>query len=64
VTSPTQAKTLDLPFTNTTSLNLSGFIPDPQGLWIGSPDGVYLWTLRTGGILVSTEPAIPAGTCA
>jgi virginiamycin B lyase len=64
VTSPNNAKTLELPFTNGTALNLSGFISDPQGLWIGSPDGVYLWTARTGGVLVSTEPATPAGTCA
>lgn len=64
VTSPNQAKTLELPFTNETALNLSGFISDPQGLWIGSPEGVYLWTARTGGVLVSTEPATPAGTCA
>ena len=31
---------------------------------MASPDGVYLWTARTGGILVSDEPGRPAGPCA
>lgn len=64
VTSPIQPKSLDLPFTPGESPSLSGFVSDPQGTWVGSPDGVYLWTERTGGILVSTAPAVPAGTCA
>jgi len=42
----------------------SGFIADPQGTWVGSSDGVYLWTARTGGILVSEQAATPAGSCA
>jgi virginiamycin B lyase len=64
VVSPNQPMPLDLPFTAEDSPILSGFVSDPQGLWIGSDDGVYLWTARTGGILVSTEASIPAGTCA
>ena len=64
VTSPNQTTTFDLPLSQDESPSLTGLVSDSMGLWIGSADGVYLWTLRTGGILVSSQPATPAGTCA
>lgn len=35
-----------------------------NGWWIGSLDGLYLWTAHTGAILVSESTASPAGACA
>jgi streptogramin lyase len=64
VTAPNQAQPMDFPFTNDAMPYYTGFVPDPMGVWVGSPDGVYLWTARTGGILVSEEPSTPAGPCA
>lgn len=63
-TAPNQSQPMDFPFATDSQPDYTGFIADPMGVWVGSPDGVYLWTARTGGILVSDEPATPAGTCA
>ena len=64
VTSPNRSQPFDLPFTPDSSQLYAPFVSDPAGVWIGSGDGVYLWTARTGAVLVSDEPAVPAGTCA
>src|SRR5437764_1165339 len=65
VTGPNQPQPLDTPFTSDPNVDYTGFVGAPMGgAWFGSPDGVYLWTPRTGGVLVSGEPAVPAGTCA
>jgi len=64
VTSPDQAQRIDLPFTTDRYPSVSGFVSDPQGLWLGTADGVYLWSARTGGALITNEVATPAGTCA
>jgi streptogramin lyase len=37
---------------------------DTIGLWLGTLDGLFLWTHRTGPILVADTVAAPAGTCA
>lgn len=42
----------------------SGLIADGNGWWMGSEDGVYLWTPHTGAILVSAVTDAPAGACA
>jgi len=42
---------------------MGGLVADSNGWWLGSLDGVYLWTSRTGAILVSESLAAPAGTC-
>lgn len=39
-------------------------IADANGWWLGGLDGVYLWTPRTGAVLISEVTASPAGTCA
>jgi hypothetical protein len=64
VSSPNQPRAMVLPFTLDDNPLLQGFVADSQGIWIGSLDGVYLWTARTGGVLVSDVAATPAGTCA
>jgi virginiamycin B lyase len=64
VSAPNTAKVLNLPFTLDRNPQLYGFVSDPMGLWLGTKDGVYLWTARTGGVLVSEVDARPAGTCA
>ena len=62
--SPGEAVPMAFPFNMDQYPTYSGFIADPQGIWVGSSDGVYLWTARTGGILVSEQAGTPAGTCA
>jgi streptogramin lyase len=64
VTAPGQAQVVDvgasgdnLPFTSVP-------IPDGTGWWMGSVNGLYLWTPHTGAILVSELTAAPAGPCA
>jgi hypothetical protein len=42
----------------------SGPVADANGWWMGSLDGVYLWTPRTGAVLISELTAAPAGPCA
>ncbi|HSS61812.1 MAG TPA: hypothetical protein VLK30_10195, partial [Candidatus Limnocylindrales bacterium] len=63
VPSPGTAQGMAFPFTSETFPSFSGFVGDAMGVWVGSEDGLYLWTARTGGVLVSTEVATPAGTC-
>ena len=55
---------MDFPFTTDRYPNLTGFVGGASGIWVGSPDGVYLWTARAGAVLVSSAAAAPAGTCA
>jgi virginiamycin B lyase len=62
--SPGEAVPMTFPLSTDQYPNYSGIIADPQGIWVGSSEGVYLWTARTGGILVSDEPGTPAGSCA
>ena len=43
----------------------SGVVADANhGWWIGSADGLYLWSAHTGAILVSESLAAPVGACA
>jgi hypothetical protein len=42
----------------------SGLVADANGWWLGSLDGIYLWTPRIGAVLVSESLAAPAGACA
>lgn len=64
VSSANQAKQISFPFTTEPFPSIRGFIGDAAGIWIGSQDGVYLWTARTGSVLMSEVAARPAGTCA
>jgi streptogramin lyase len=64
VTAPNQARLLEYSFSGSVQLSTRGFISDSTGLWIGSDDGVYLWTPRTGAVLVTEQAVTPAGTCA
>lgn len=41
-----------------------GLVNDANGWWLGSLDGLYLWTPHTGAVLVSELTAAPAGQCA
>jgi len=54
---PGQAQAVTVPLS-------SGLVADANGWWMGSLDGVYLWTPRTGAVLVSELTAAPAGPCA
>lgn len=63
VSSPGQAEAITVPGTGDVLPVTSGLIADANGWWLGSLDGVYLWTPHTGAILVSESPAAPAGAC-
>jgi streptogramin lyase len=64
VTAPGQAQPVTVPETGNSVPLSSGLVADANGWWIGSLDGVYLWTRHTGAILVSELTAAPAGPCA
>jgi hypothetical protein len=61
---PGQAQLLTVPGTGDPLANPSGVIGDANGWWLGSLDGIYLWTPHTGAVLVSENQASPAGSCA
>jgi hypothetical protein len=63
-TAPGQAQQVTVPETGNPIPLSSGLVADVNGWWIGSLDGVYLWTPHTGAILVSEVTAAPAGPCA
>jgi streptogramin lyase len=64
VSGPGQAIPINVPETTEPVPLSQGLIADANGWWIGSLDGVYLWTPHTGAVLVSASLASPAGTCA
>jgi streptogramin lyase len=65
VSSPTQADSLTTPGTDYALWAVGGMVADTNGYWLGTTDGVYLWTARTGAILVGDSgPSQVAGTCA
>ncbi|HEY1419158.1 MAG TPA: hypothetical protein VGG90_00440 [Candidatus Dormibacteraeota bacterium] len=64
VAAANQGLRMEFPYTTDRYPSLSGFVGDSAGVWVGSQDGVYLWTPRTGGVLVTDVPVTPAGTCA
>ena len=63
VTGPEQAQAITVPETSDVVPSTSGLVADGNGWWLGSPDGIYLWTPRTGAVLVSESLAAPAGAC-
>jgi streptogramin lyase len=64
VTAPGQAQPVTVPETDNPVPLSGGLVADSHGWWIGSLDGVYLWTPHTGAILVSELTAGPTGPCA
>jgi hypothetical protein len=36
----------------------------PDGWWLRTVGGIYLWTPRTGAVLIADIDATPAGACA
>lgn len=64
ISAPGHAVPLTVPESGDPLPLTSGLIGDANGWWMGSEDGVYLWTPHTGAILVSTLTAAPAGACA
>jgi len=64
VAAPNRGSRMDFAFMHDRTPPLNGFVGDAGGIWVGSPDGTYLWTERTGGVLVSSLVARPAGKCA
>ncbi|TMC35943.1 MAG: hypothetical protein E6J28_11210 [Chloroflexi bacterium] len=64
MSAPNQVQRMDFPFTSARYAYLRGFSGDANGVWVGSDEGVYLWTQRTGGVLMTDQAATPAGTCA
>ena len=61
---PEQAVPINVPETSDPVPFSQGLMADANGWWIGSLDGVYLWTQHTGAVLVSESLASPAGACA
>jgi hypothetical protein len=61
---PNEATALTIPGTGEPLPVSASMVADKQGIWLGSDSGIYLWTQRTGPVLVSDIPASPAGTCA
>jgi len=61
---PGQAVPITVPGSGDAVPWMGGLVADSNGWWLGSLDGIYLWTERTGAILVSESLAAPAGTCA
>ncbi len=61
---PNQMQKIDFPFESGVYPSVRGFLADAAGVWVGSDEGVYLWTARTGAVLMTDQPATPAGTCA
>ncbi|TMD26682.1 MAG: hypothetical protein E6I92_08785 [Chloroflexi bacterium] len=64
MSAPNQAQKMDFPFSTDRYGYLGGFVGDAYGVWVGSDEGLYLWTARTGGALMTDERVTPAGTCA
>jgi virginiamycin B lyase len=64
LTSPGQPQPVTVPGTNDAVPSTSGVVADANGWWLGSLDGIYLWTPRAGAVLVSESLAAPAGVCA
>jgi len=64
MSAPNQAQKMDFPFSTDRYGYLGGFVGDAYGVWAASDEGVYLWTQRTGGALMTDERVTPAGTCA
>ncbi|HEV2032957.1 MAG TPA: hypothetical protein VGU71_01965 [Candidatus Dormibacteraeota bacterium] len=64
VSTPGKSVPIHVPETGDPIPSSGGPIADANGWWFGSLDGMYLWTPRTGAILVSEVTATPAGACA
>jgi len=64
VSAPGQAVPINVPETADAVPLSQGLIADANGWWLGSLDGIYLWTPHTGAVLVSESLASPAGACA
>lgn len=64
VSAPGQAVPITFPETGDISSFTGGLVAAANGWWLGSLDGVYLWTPRLGAVLVSEVKAALAGTCA
>jgi hypothetical protein len=50
-------------FKGAIAASLSGGITDEHGVWFGSPQGIYLYTLAGGLQKVSDRPGYPANGC-
>jgi streptogramin lyase len=64
VSAPGQAQPVTVAGTGGAVPLSGGLVNDAMGWWMGSLDGLYLWTPHTGAILVSELTAAPAGQCA
>src|SRR2546425_483453 len=64
VTSPGSAAPISDPVSGESLPFPSAFPAGPDGWWLGAGGAVYLWTARTGAVLVAEVDARPAGACA
>ena len=64
VTSPGNAAQITDPVTGATMPYPTAFPDGQDGWWLGSAGAIYLWTARTGAVLVAEVDARPAGPCA
>jgi virginiamycin B lyase len=64
VTSPGSAAPITDPVSGESLPFPSAFPAGPDGWWLGAGGAVYLWTARTGAVLVAEVDARPAGACA
>ncbi len=64
VTSPGNAALITDPVTGGTFPYAGAFPAGPDSWWLGTAGAIYLWTARTGAVLVAEVDARPAGSCA
>jgi hypothetical protein len=64
VGAPGKADLITDPATGDPLAHGSAFPAAADGWWLGTPSGLYLWTARTGAVLIADVDATPAGACA
>jgi len=64
VSGPGNAEQITDPATGEGLAYESAFPAAPDGWWLSTAGGIYLWTPRTGAVLIADVDATPAGACA
>src|SRR6266851_4598679 len=64
VGTPGKADVITDPATEVEFAYAAAFPDQPDGWWLSTAGGIYLWTPRTGAVLIADVDATPAGACA
>jgi virginiamycin B lyase len=64
VGTPGKADVITDPATDVEFAYAAAFPAQPDGWWLSTAGGIYLWTPRTGAVLIADVDATPAGACA